>query len=150
MGEPTDRDSGTLGPGATDPQARVARRQDGVRPDTPGATRADERGPNRESGTGIEAGEAPTGMVTFGTPNPAGTAEPVPPQRVVPSIPGYEILGELGRGAMGVVYHARQVRLNRPCALKMVLAGAHADAAAAIRFLAEAEAVARLQHPHVV
>ncbi len=51
---------------------------------------------------------------------------------------------------MGVVYHARQVRLNRPCALKMILAGAHADANASIRFRSEAEAIARLQHPNVV
>ncbi len=51
---------------------------------------------------------------------------------------------------MGVVYQARQVRLNRPCVLKMILAGAHADAEAVVRFLAEAEAVARLQHPNIV
>ena len=43
-----------------------------------------------------------------------------------------------------------QIRLNRPCVLKMILAGAHADAEAAARFLAEAEAVARLQHPNIV
>jgi WD40 repeat protein len=79
-----------------------------------------------------------------------GQAPPAAQERAVPAIEGYEILGELGRGGMGVVYRARQVRLNRPCALKMILAGAHADAAAAVRFLAEAEAVARLQHSNVV
>ncbi len=70
--------------------------------------------------------------------------------RAVSAIPGYEILGELGRGGMGVVYRARQVRLNRPCALKMILGGAHASPDAATRFLAEAEAVARLQHANIV
>src|SRR5271165_2003118 len=70
--------------------------------------------------------------------------------RAVPAVSGYEILGELGRGGMGVVYRARQVLLNRPCVLKMILAGAHAGDEATVRFLAEAEAVARLQHPNVV
>ncbi len=73
-----------------------------------------------------------------------------PRERPVPAIEGYEILGELGRGGVGVVYRARQVGLNRLCALKMILAGAHADAHAVVRFLAEAEAVARLHHPNVV
>ena len=72
------------------------------------------------------------------------------PSRAVPAISGYEILGELGRGGMGVVYRARQVRLNRACALKMILGGAHASPEAATRFLAEAEAVARLQHANIV
>jgi WD40 repeat protein len=51
---------------------------------------------------------------------------------------------------MGVVYQARQVRLNRPVALKMILAGQHAAAEAGARFLAEAQAVAKLQHPNIV
>jgi eukaryotic-like serine/threonine-protein kinase len=73
-----------------------------------------------------------------------------PPVRPLPRVDGYEILDVLGSGGMGVVYKARQVALDRPVALKMVLAGAGAGPDERGRFKDEAEAVARLQHPNIV
>jgi serine/threonine protein kinase/Flp pilus assembly protein TadD len=74
----------------------------------------------------------------------------LPPSTPLPAIDGYEVLDELGRGAMGVVYRARHVRLNRQVAIKMILAGVHAGERERARFETEARAVARLQHPYIV
>jgi hypothetical protein len=77
----------------------------------------------------------------------AGDAQAAPPPAAVS---GYDLLGELGRGGMGVVYLARQLRPDRAVALKMVLAPDHAGPAALVRFLAEADAIAKLHHPNIV
>ncbi len=87
-------------------------------------------------------------LTDFGADLPRAELNPVVLEAL--RLEGYEVRGELGRGGMGVVYLARKVALNRLCALKMVLAGAHAGSAALARFRAEAEAVARLRHPDIV
>jgi serine/threonine-protein kinase len=67
-----------------------------------------------------------------------------------PHVAGYEVGEELGRGGVGIVYRARHQRLNRPVALKMLLAGPYARPREMERFLREAEAVAGLRHPNIV
>jgi WD40 repeat protein/predicted Ser/Thr protein kinase len=67
-----------------------------------------------------------------------------------PQVPGYEVLKELGRGGMGVVYKARQGRLDRMVALKVISAAAYAGPEERTRFHTEAESLARLQHPNIV
>jgi eukaryotic-like serine/threonine-protein kinase len=66
------------------------------------------------------------------------------------TVPGYDLLEELGRGGMGVVYKARHRKLHRLVALKMIIGGAHVSQVGLTRFRSEAEAVAKLQHSNIV
>ena len=91
------------------------------------------------------------GPTLTGPPADAQATAPFRPAGVPPdAVPGYQLIETLGEGGMGVVYKARQVKLNRVVALKMILGGHRAGPKDLIRFLAEAEAVAAVRHPHVV
>src|SRR5262249_16768618 len=76
-------------------------------------------------------------------PHPDSTKD----EGALPQIAGYEVEAILGRGGMGVVFKARQLKPNRPVALKMLLAGHYASPQELARFLREIEAVATLRHP---
>ncbi len=75
---------------------------------------------------------------------------PSPLPEPLPAFPGHEVLGEVGRGGMGVVYRALDVRLGRIVALKTLAEASHATRDQLDRFLDEAKAVARLRHPNII
>jgi serine/threonine-protein kinase len=87
-----------------------------------------------------ELGTTPRDDAVPSVPHPAG----------LPRVPGYEVEAVLGRGGVGVVYRARHLRLGRPVALKMLLAGDTAGPSERAWFQREAEAVANLRHANIV
>jgi serine/threonine-protein kinase len=83
-------------------------------------------------------------------PSTSGLSPSPPVGERLPLIPGYAVLGVVGRGGMGVIYRARHLRLNRVVALKMLLSGEFASRTELTRFQREAEAIAALQHSNIV
>jgi tRNA A-37 threonylcarbamoyl transferase component Bud32 len=135
----------------TQPIADSPVKTDFIPPTSIGPIRADAIDVADGEATEVEPSQNGDRTVTQSGPSsPARRSGPDRFQASQPEIPGYEILGKLGAGGMGVVYKARQRALNRLVALKMIIGGTQARVDHLARFPIEAEAVARLRHPNIL
>ena len=153
---PVDEESEKTLIGAPKSTSPVQRANDTVRHDT--VAKDSTVGPTSAPQSGGPKSGAPTAggfeldQQTFVTAHSdVDTSHSDPDSNAIGTIIGeYEVIDELGRGGMGVVYKARHTKLNRIVALKMILNGAHTTPQQLERFLTEARAVAALQHPNIV
>jgi hypothetical protein len=97
-----------------------------------------------------EPGTAGPRLRRFRAASMKGASAAGAPDEAWPDVPGYEVVEVLGRGGMSVVYKARQRKLNRWVALKVLRGGKYVEPEQRARFQAEAWAVAQLQHPNIV